>query len=140
MACARVVEAHAELAVGAAFVDVVIPLARFGERDLEPDVRLHELRDLTQRLAEGRARVLRAVLGLIALRVRGAQLANGVEGVPAGLGEDAVGGRGVLRFERRVHGLAAAQAEGVEAGHRQRRRRALQRPRQLRRHGHCAKR
>ena len=48
---AEVVEPGGELAGGRALVGVVIPVAGFGERDLEPDVRLDELRDLPQRLA-----------------------------------------------------------------------------------------
>ena len=57
----EVVEPLGELAGRGALVGVMIPVARFGERDLEADVRLHELRDLPQREAEADARILGAV-------------------------------------------------------------------------------
>ena len=59
-----------ELAVGGALVDVVIPVAGLRERHLEADVRLDQLRDLPQRFAERRARVLGAVRGRVLRRVR----------------------------------------------------------------------
>ena len=42
-------------------VDVRVPAAEFGERDLESEVRLDQLRDLLHRFAERRARILGAV-------------------------------------------------------------------------------
>ena len=45
-----------ELALRRALVDVRVPAADVGERDLEADVRLDQLRDLPQRLAEARLR------------------------------------------------------------------------------------
>src|SRR6476661_1050820 len=56
-AAAEVVEPGGELARGRALVDVGVPSASFRERDLESDVRLHELCDLAERLAVSRARV-----------------------------------------------------------------------------------
>jgi hypothetical protein len=60
----------AELALRRALVDVGVPAADVGERDLEADVRFRELRDLPQRLAERAARVVGAVGRLVLRRVR----------------------------------------------------------------------
>ena len=64
-AAREVVEARGELALRRALVDVRVPAADVRERDLEADVGLDELRDLLQRLAERRARIVGAVLRLI---------------------------------------------------------------------------
>ena len=61
MPCAKSSSRAGELAGRAALVDVRVPAAELGERDLEADVRLDELRDLPQRLAERRSRVVGAV-------------------------------------------------------------------------------
>ena len=137
----EVVEAIGQLAGGGALVGMVIPLRRLGERDLQPDVGLGELCDLLQRLAVGGARIDCAVLGLVAAGRRGVELAHRVEGVAGQCAaEHAVRGRRILGLERRLCAGAAADAEAVDVRHRQRRRGALQRPRQLRGQRHRAKR
>ena len=56
----EVVEAVRELPGRAALIHVRVPAADIGERDLESDVRLDELRDLPQALPERRPRILRS--------------------------------------------------------------------------------
>ncbi len=120
-----------ELSLRAALVDVRVPAAELRECDLEADVGLRELRDLLQRLAERAARVLGAVLGLVPRRVGGLQRAASRR-TP----------RGPMPFSTRS--AAAAYCASNDAPtrsprmpncddlvHRQRRRRALQHPRQL---------
>src|SRR6266853_2219731 len=58
---AEVREAERELAALGALADMRVPALHVGEGDLEADVGLDELRDLTQRLAERHARILGAV-------------------------------------------------------------------------------
>ena len=84
----------------------------------------------------GAARIVGAVLGLIPRRVGALQHLDRVERLAAGAVQHLIGGRGVLRLERRadhVARLAAADAELPDLADRQRRRRALQHARQLRR-------
>ena len=66
----EIVEAIRELARRAALIHVRVPAADVGERDLEPDVRLDQLRDLPQALPERRARILGAVPRQVLLRIR----------------------------------------------------------------------
>ena len=54
-----------QLTTAVALVDVSVPLAHVGERDLQPDVRLDQLRDRAQRVAERICRVDGAVLGFV---------------------------------------------------------------------------
>ena len=142
-AAAEIIEARGELADGGSLVDMRVPAAGFGERDLEPDVGLHQLRDLAQRLAVAGARVLRAVLGLVLLRIGGLEHPDRVEGLAAGFVQDLVGGGGVFRFERRLHHLgrlSGANPELADLADGQCGRGALQRARQLAGQRHGAKR
>ena len=91
-----------ELALRAALIDVGVPAADVGERDLEADVGLRELRDLLERLAERAAGIVGAVLRLIPRRIGGLQRLHRVERLAADAVQHAVGGGGVLRFERRA--------------------------------------
>src|SRR5262245_59704789 len=61
-AAAEVVEASAELPRGRSLVHVRVPAACLRERHFETDIRLDELRDLAERLAVGRPRIVGAVL------------------------------------------------------------------------------
>src|SRR5262249_17770165 len=61
-AVGQIVEPRGQEARRRSLVDVVIPIARFGERDLEANVSLDELCNLAERLAVWRAGVLGAVL------------------------------------------------------------------------------
>ena len=115
----------------AAFVRVVVPLAQFGEGDFEDE--RDDLRDLAHRIAEARARILRAVGRRIAARVRFLQHADGIERFAARGTEERVGGLRVLRRKGVCHVvglLARADAELAELADRQRRGAALQRTRQ----------
>src|SRR5947207_12137967 len=58
---AEVTQAEGEPALLGALAHVGVPTLHVGERDLEPDVRLDEPRDLFHRLAEGAARIRGAV-------------------------------------------------------------------------------
>ena len=98
-AASEVVEPVGELALRRTLVDVRVPAADIRERDLEADVGLDELRDLSERLAERRARVVGAVLRLILRRVGDLQHLHRVERVSTGAAQNPIGGRGVLRFE-----------------------------------------
>src|SRR5262245_43874146 len=51
-AARQIVETVSEDADCGSFIDVMIPVSRFGERYLETDIRLDELSDLLERLAE----------------------------------------------------------------------------------------
>ena len=66
----EVVETIARAGRCAALIDVRVPTANVGKRDLEPDVRLDQLRNLAQVLAERRPRIVGVVLRDVLLRVR----------------------------------------------------------------------
>ena len=135
-AAREVVEAAGELALCRALVDVRVPAAEVGERDLEADVRFGQLRDLPERLAERAAWIVGAVLGLVLRRIGHLEHLDRVERLTARAVQHAIGRGGVLRFERRadhVARLAGADAELADLVDRECGRRARQHARQLRR-------
>ena len=78
--CAReILQAQCELAARVALIDVCIPAADVRKRDLKADARFNQLRDLQQRIAEGRARILRTVLRLVLRWVDLLQKVDGLE-------------------------------------------------------------
>ena len=137
----EVVESLRELAGRAALIDVRVPPAHVGERDLESDVALDELRDLLEALAELRLRIVRTVLRLVLLRIRRAQHLHRLEHLLPGAVDEVGRSGAVQRLEAR-HLVAAGRAHGelVERVHRDRRRGALENARRLRRHRDGAKR
>ena len=68
-----------DLALRAAFVNVVIPSANVGKRNLHSQVRLDELRQLLQAVAEPAARILRARSGLVLGGIGGLQHFHRIE-------------------------------------------------------------
>src|SRR5215813_15576914 len=98
-----------------------VPSADIGKSNLEADFSLGELRNLTERLPEWRARILGAVLRLVFCRIGHLQHLHRVEGVATGAAENPVGGRSVLGFERCRRRVATANAELTDLVHRQRR-------------------
>ena len=136
-AAAEIVEPSGELADRGSLVDVRVPAAGLGEGDLEPDVRLDQLRDLAKRVRRRpTAGSRRRVSGWYFRRVGRLEHSHRVERLAARSIRAPVGRGRVLRFERRLHHvgrLAGADAELADLAHGQRRLGALQRARQLRR-------
>src|ERR1700682_5293127 len=90
-----------------------VPAADIRERHLEAHVGLCELPNLLERLTERTARVIGAVVRLIARRVADLEHLDRVKCLATGAVQHAIGGRGVLRFERRANrrgGLTASAA------------------------------
>ena len=106
------------------------PTAHFGERNLEADVGLDQLCDLSQRLAERALRVEGAMLRLVPSRVGNLHHLHGFERFTSRAVEHPIRGRLVLLLEGLTDGFGA-NSEGGNIAHRQSRRRALQRARQL---------
>ena len=132
-----------ELALRRSLIDVRVPAADVGEGDLEPDVRLRQLRDLSERLPERRARIVGAAFGPVAGRIRAFQHPDRVERLASGAVQHTIGRRGELALEGRrdrVARLAAADPELFELIDRQRRRGALEHAGQLLRQRDRAKR
>ena len=107
----EIVEAVGELTLRGALVHVRVPAADVGERDLEADVRLGQLRDLPQRLAERAARIVGAVAradtwtGRLLLSILMAS--NASRPVPFSTWSAAAA---YTRFERRAGAVAALAA------------------------------
>ena len=89
----EVVEPRRELTLRRSLVDVRVPAADVGERHLEADVRLRQLRDLLQRLAERAAGIVGAVFRLVFRRVGDLQHLDGVERLAADAVQHAIGRR-----------------------------------------------
>src|SRR5713101_2220413 len=68
-ALTEILEAIRKLPARVALIGMRIPTANVGESNLDPDVSLDQLRNLKQRVAERRTRIIRAVGSLILLRV-----------------------------------------------------------------------
>ena len=62
---AELAEPRRELAFIRSLIHMRIPAAAIGERDLQPDIRFDELRDLQQCLAQASRRIIRAIRGSI---------------------------------------------------------------------------
>ena len=135
----QVASARRELPGRGALVDVVIPVGRLRERDLEADVGADQLRDLAQGVAE-RGGGVTGRTGVVAGPRRGAvarrrparsrcpvdaggplQRSHRLEGLPRGGAEQLVGGSGVDVLERRRVARSPCNRERRQARHRQRR-------------------
>ena len=79
----EIVEPTGELAGCATFVHVMVPVPRFCEGDLKPNVRLDQLCDLAQRLTESAARIACAGGRSVGLWRDGSKRADGVHPVIA---------------------------------------------------------
>src|SRR4051794_39463087 len=111
----EIVEPRCKLTGRAALVGVMVPVTGFGERNLEAYIRLRQLRDLPQRLAEGGPRIYGAVCGRILLRVRCFHHVNGFEGFAPGRLEHAVRGARVLILERGLRARGFVPRTNTEA-------------------------
>ncbi len=80
---AELLQQIAELTARAALVDVSVPAAHVGKRHLEPDTGFDQLRNLQQRIAKRRARILGAVLRSILRRINLLEIVNRLECFPA---------------------------------------------------------
>ena len=80
----ELVETRRDLAGHRPFVDMVIPVAKLGERDLEADVRFRQPRDFGKGLAERRRRVVGARRRAIRHRRGLTQRAHGCERIAPG--------------------------------------------------------
>src|SRR5215510_4930560 len=92
-------ETEGELPALVALVGVRVPAPHVGEGDLEPDVGLDELGNLSQAVAKPTPRILRAVLGREALRIGGLEQLHRVEGLAARAVEDVAHALLVQRLE-----------------------------------------
>ena len=138
----EVVEPGGQQPLRAALVHVVVPVAGFGKRDLEANVRLGELGDLAEGLPERASRVVGACGGTVLRRVCLLHQPDGVKRLAAGRLQHLVGRGRVLRLERRAdaHSPASvANAKLRDLADGKRRRAALQRARERRRKRHRAK-
>ena len=110
-----------DLALRAAFVHMVIPAADVGKRDLHAEVRLDELRELLQAVAETATRIIRAGRGLVLRWIGRLQHLHRIEGLLARAMQHRVDRLVIHRFEgvgdgRRVW-VASANAEIVDVIH-----------------------
>jgi hypothetical protein len=78
---------------------VRIPTTKVGKSDFQPDSRFDELRDLQQRIAERRARILRSVLWFVLSWVRLFQVVHSFKRLFAHTGEWIIRRLGVERLE-----------------------------------------
>src|SRR5438105_732822 len=108
-----------------------VPAPDLGKCDLESDIRLGELSDLSERLSERRRGVGRSIFGLVLCWIGGLQHLHGIERFTPGTVEHLVGSRRVFRFERgadQFARLTGADAELRELADGYRGRAALQHP------------
>ncbi len=125
-AARELVEPVRDLAGDGALVDVVIPVAQLGERDLEADVGLRQPRNLRERPAERAVRILNARRRPVGAAGHLLQRAHGGKRVVASSAQTLVGRPFVLLLERVGR---AAHAEFVDAADGERRRRSSERSR-----------
>jgi hypothetical protein len=89
---------------------VGVPVTDICDGHRELHVGLRELPNLLERLTERTARVVGAVVRLIARRVGDLEYLDRVKGLAAGAVHHAIGGRAVLRIDRRPNPPAAPPA------------------------------
>ncbi len=130
----KIVEPRCQLSLCRALIDVCVPAAEVGERHLDAEIRLGQLRDLLQRLSERATRIVGAVGRRVVRRIGRLQHLDRVKRLVAGALEHAVGRRRIQRLERRIGRIAAlsgADRELVDLSHRDGGRWSLQHPRKL---------
>ena len=116
-----------------------IPSSNVGERHLEPDVCLDELRDLPEPHSELRVWIARVVLRQILLRVCRLENLDRFEHLSTRGVHHISRARSVQRFQAIGRRTGGAHAELIEGVHRHRRRRSFEHPRCLLCHGDGAK-
>src|SRR5579864_6369984 len=125
-----------DLPLRAAFVDVVVPAADIGERHLYAEIRLDELSELSQAVAEAASRVVRTRSGFVLGGVGGFQHFDCVEGflpctVQNGIDRLVVHGFKSVRDGSRIR-IAATDTEVVDVVYRDGTFRARQNSRECR--------
>ena len=106
-----------EAAVHAAFVDVMVPAAAIEKGDFEANVRFEKLRNFLKAFSETAVRILRAIFGLVGIRIDFLELVDGLEGFLAHAAERLVDCLRVHGFETAFDGLLrAVKLELIQIG------------------------
>ena len=141
---AEFLEARGKLPFHAAFVDMVVPAADFGEGHFQPHAGLNQLSDLLEVSPQRPARVLSAIRRSVILDADFLERRNGAKHFIRGARKHRVGCGSVHGLDRPaesfgVRPAAARQVKRAQVVEGERGRRALERPRHARPKRHSAK-